>query len=241
MEGLYLYGIVNTPPSFYLGVAGLGGRAVYLIPYRGLAAVVSDSPFCPYPINAENAATHEAVVEAVMVSQTILPMRFNTILVGRDRVLSMLAEHYGAFQADLLRLQDKVEMGLKVIWEDKPKKEGSRLGYHSFLDLKEEDYGPGQSYLLAKWAEHVITEAIRDQGDSFISRIQANLIPLSVENIIRRFPTERLLLDASYLVEGKGQGAFCAGVEQLEEEMADLCFLLTGPWPPYSFVRASNR
>ena len=237
MEGIYLYGIVNLPPSLSLDLIGLGEKAVYLIPYLDLAAVVSDSPLRPYPIEMENAAVHETVVEAVMLSQTILPMRFNTILGSRERVLSMLAEHYEAFQADLLRLKGKVEMGLKVIWENRPDINGSRFTVHG---SRFEGHGPGQRFLLTKWAEHVITEAIRDEGEGLIKRIQASLVPLSTENALHPFPTKKLLLDAAYLVEERNQKAFHAGVEKLVGEMPDLHFLLTGPWPPYSFVRISK-
>lgn len=241
MEGIYFYGVVNTSQSFPLNLTGLGGKAVYLIPYRDLAAVVSDSPLRPYPIEMENAAVHETVVEAVMLSQTILPMRFNTILGSRERVLSMLAKHYEAFQADLLRLKGKVEMGLKVFWENRPTIRGSPSGSRIFSELMDEDHGPGQRYLMTKWAEYVITEAIREEGEGLIKRIQSSLVPLSIENALHPFPTKKLLLDASYLVEEMDQETFLAEVEQLDEEMVDLHFLLTGPWPPYSFVRISKE
>jgi hypothetical protein len=101
--------------------------------------------------------------------------------------------------------------------------------------------GPGQSYLLRRLQEHQTAEGVRERGSALIERIQGHFIPLSIESTLRRFPTERLLLDASYLVESASRKLFQDAAQQLEVELSELRFLLTGPWPPYSFVRLEER
>jgi len=47
------------------GNIGIEGNAVYTIPYRGISAVVSDTPPVEYESNEANALTHEKVVKRV--------------------------------------------------------------------------------------------------------------------------------------------------------------------------------
>ena len=48
--------------------------------------------------------------------------------------------------------------------------------------------------------------------------------------------TPRLLLSGAYLVEPGELDAFRHRVGELEAEHAELTFVCTGPWPPYSFA-----
>lgn len=257
MEGQYLYAIVESGRPLSAGIPGLGARPVYLIPCRGLAAVVSDSPLRPYPADAANAVGHGAVVEEAMQAGPVLPVRFGTLLGGRERVVAMLEEHYEAFAQDLRRLRGKVEMGLKVLWDvARVRGEvrtiglgqsavpasavaggGSAQAGGSGEAPADAERAPGRSYLLQKLEDHRMGEAVQERGAPLIARIQADLCPLAADSRVRRFPTVRLLLDAAYLVAAEGPEALCRAVERLEGEMAHLRFLLSGPWPPYSFVR----
>lgn len=236
-EGFYLYGIVEAERPFPSDLVGLGGRPVSLILYKDLAAVVSPSPLRAYPIDQEHAFLHEGVVERAMAFGAILPVRFNTILSGRQQLFSLLEKYYDAFVSQLRHLLGKVELSLKVLWDPKPVKE-TAPGFNWFLE--NEAQGPGRGYLLKRLQEHLIAEAVRERGEALIGRIQAAFAPLAVESVIRRFPTERLLLDASYLVKEEDQEAFRAGLGALSAEMPELSFLLTGPWPPYSFAPRST-
>ena len=239
-EGFYLYGIVEAGRPFPSDLVGLGGRPVSLILYKNLAAVVSPSFFQPYPVDQEHAFLHEGVVEKVMAFGPILPMRFNTLLSEREHILFLLREHYDTFTAQLHRFQGKVEMGLKVLWDPEPVKKEFQISTRGIRFLGKEAQGPGRGYLLKRLEAHRIAEAVRERGEALIGRIQAAFAPLAVGSVVRRFPTERLLLDASYLVKEEDQEAFRAGLGSLGVEMPELSFLLTGPWPPYSFVPCST-
>ena len=261
MEGRYLYAIVESERPLSPGISGLGARPVYLIPCRGLAAVVSDCPLRPYPADAANAARHGAVVEEAMQAGPVLPVRFGTLLGGRERVVAMLEEHYEAFAEDLGRLRGKVEMGLKVLWDVERVREEVRAGGvglsaapASAVAAGRSAQGSGsggapanperalgRSYLLQKLQEHRMDEAVRERGAPLIARIEADLRPLAADSRVRRFPTARLLLDGTYLVAAEASEALCRAVERLEGRMADLRFLLSGPWPPYSFVRFPRK
>jgi len=240
MDGLYVYGIVDSHLLLPSDVSGPGGRPVSLIWYRDLAAVVGDAPLHPSPI--EVALVHAGVVERIMEVGTILPARVNTILPGNEQLLAFLREHCDTFTAQLRRFQDKVEMGLKILWRpEQIRGEVQRSINARPLEAVVQVQGPGQSYLLRRLQEHQTAEGVRERGKVLIERIQGRFIPLSIESTLQRFPTERLLLEASYLVESASRKLFQVAVQQLEVELSELRFLLTGPWPPYSFVRLEER
>lgn len=111
MQGYYMYGVVESQRDFPPDIPGLDGKPVYLIPWRNLAAVVSDAPLRGYAADVANATRHGAIVEETMQGGPILPMRFGTVLGERQRVVTMLEEHSGAFEEALRRLRGRVEMG----------------------------------------------------------------------------------------------------------------------------------
>ena len=53
------------------------------------------------------AVEHEAVVERLMQTHTVLPMRFPTVFASREAVLAMMARHYEGFREDLQRLRNQ--------------------------------------------------------------------------------------------------------------------------------------
>ena len=65
----------------------------------------------------ENVLAHERVNETVMKSFTVIPMSFGTVFKTRDDIVEFLRGAYDAFRDVLDKMQDKVEFGLKVLWD----------------------------------------------------------------------------------------------------------------------------
>lgn len=242
VEGQYLYAIVEGPGRRNPQGAGLGERPVVLIPARGLAALASESPLCPYAADACNASRHAAVVEEAMRGGPVLPVRFGAVLRGREAVVALLEAQHDVYLEALCRLRGKVEMAVRVLWDPGRARGGARPreGGEGECEPAEPLRGPGRGYLLRKLHAHRMAEAARERGERLIARIDGVLRPLAADGVARRCPTARLLLDAAYLVAHEAQPAFREAVERLGAQMAEPRFLLTGPWPPYSFVPGCN-
>ena len=82
-----------------------------------MAAVVSDVPIVPLDSTRENVLAHERVNETVMRDHTVIPMSFGTIFKTREDILELLRSAYEAFADVLNKMQDKLEFGLKVLWD----------------------------------------------------------------------------------------------------------------------------
>lgn len=231
MEGLYLYGIVAFPPGLSREIRGLGGDPVSLISRQDLAAVVSRSPLNPWPVDEAHLTLHETVVEEVMATRPVLPVRFNTLLRSDEAVIALLDERAQSFRSALERVQGKVEMGLRVLWE--PPVEVS-------ADQGIEKKGPGTDYLDRRLREERRGARVRAAGERLIRQIQELFHSLAVESRLQLFPSKRLLLSGAYLVEQDQVEGFRDGVAKAREKFSHLSFLLTGPWPPYHFVNGAK-
>ena len=233
MDGLYLYGIVGFPPPLLRQIRGLGGSPVVLVPQRDLAAVVSRSPLSPWPVDEAHLIRHETVVEEVMGARPILPVRFNTFLRTREAVIALLDKQAQAFHSAFERVEGKVEMGLRVLWEPPADAEMP-------ADQEIEGTGPGTEYLYRRLREEQRRAGLRVAGERVIREVQALFHSLAMESWLQRLPTNRLLFTGAYLVERYRVDAFRGGVAQAQHKFSRLSFLLTGPWPPYHFVNGAH-
>jgi hypothetical protein len=256
MDGLYLYGIVGFPPPLFQEIRGLGGAPVFLLPSRELAALVSPSPLSPWPIDETHLTLHETVVEEVMGSRPVLPVRFNTLLRTDAAVLAFLDERAQGFCSALERVAEKAEMGLRVLWEPPNEARAS-------VDQGIGDRGPGTEYLYWRLGEERREARLRAAGERLIRELQSRLQPLAVESWLPRFPTDHqffrffngfqlstpgdksvnksLLFTGAYLVKQDRVDAFREGVAKAREALPRLSFLPTGPWPPYHFVNGASN
>src|SRR5580765_2054496 len=118
IEGKYVYCIVRNDRQKEFGGIGIGGgQRVYTVHHNDLAAVVSDTPIVIYDPTRENVLAHEFVNETVMREFTVIPMSFGTVFRSEDDVGELLRSTYQAFTDVLDKMQDKIEFGLKILWD----------------------------------------------------------------------------------------------------------------------------
>src|SRR5947199_5052038 len=116
--GKYADCIVRSDQLREFGAIGIGGgQKVFTVAYQDLAAVVSDTPIVIYDPTRENVLAHEFVNETVMREFTVIPMSFGTVFRSEDDVTELLRSTYQAFSDVLDKMKDKIEFGLKVLWD----------------------------------------------------------------------------------------------------------------------------
>jgi hypothetical protein len=208
-----------------------------------LAAVVSDWP--QHKIQRTNDTVdparvwqHERVVERVMAGRPVLPVRFGTILTSDERVQAVLLERQGIMNADLVHVAGCVEMGVRVLWEPPAVAAAPVIVQESgSLDFAG-GQKPGMRYLQQRAAEEQARRSIQVQGQALASALVKALRIQAVDARQSVLQTERMLLNAAFLVPKQDVAAFERRVEQLRHEHGRLAFLCSGPWPPYHFVSA---
>src|SRR6266700_1392058 len=117
--GKYVYCVIQADDPQRFGPIGIGAKPseVHTINYKDIAAVVSDTPLEVYDPTRENVLAHEKVNEAVMRQHTVIPMSFGTVFKTRDDIVELLRGAYDAFRDVLNKMEDKLEFGLKILWD----------------------------------------------------------------------------------------------------------------------------
>lgn len=235
---MYLYAITDRPEAPLSGKRGLGDALLISLAYRNIAAVISPLSTAHVPPVGANVWQHEAAVEDLMMDRTVLPVRFGTVLASEAEIQAVLAAHHIDFVASLDRLRGKVEIGLRILWDDDD-------------PLRSVDGGPtqvrsarptassGRMYLLARLERERQVRAWRQRAETLATELHTALARLATESTRQVLVTPRMLLTSAYLVEREGVTAFQREVEALGTANPTLRFLCTGPWPGYSFATMS--
>ena len=111
----YVYCITRILHKSLIDVVGIENVPVRTLQYKEIAAILSEVPTAKIPVSNENVLRHGVVVETVQREQTVLPMRFSSMFNDDTAVLEFLKNRYAVFISDLEKLQDKLEMGLRII------------------------------------------------------------------------------------------------------------------------------
>jgi hypothetical protein len=245
-EGKYVYCIIKTPDAMDFGAIGIGDGAnrVYTVHHQDLAAVVSDTPIRIYDPTRENVLAHELVNETVMREFTVIPMSFGTIFRTHDDIVELLKSTYKAFDDVLEKMRDKIEFGLKVLWDRD--KVISRLEQtdDEIRRLKEEITGNAQSstYFARMQLGRLVEAALESTANGYVMDIHESLKPVAVASRSNKPIGDRMIMNAAYLVERSREDEFDDAVKSLSRKYEDvLAFKYTGPWPPYNFVNIKLR
>jgi hypothetical protein len=262
-HGYYVYGIVKDSGSQPVGGLPENGidpaYPVYALPYQAIQAIVSKVSLREFgqkelKANLEDmkwleakVRVHQSILETVLASHTLIPMRFCTIYQSESRVQEMLAQNYDAFMNALSWLEGKQEWGVKVYCNGKTL--AQRVGEISDrvkeLKAEREQKSSGAAYFLKKKMDEAIAEEMERVSDEYAQHSHDSLSSHAEEAIINALQSKDLtgrkeaaILNGAYLVAEEQLAAFRTELESLAEEHSDLGFIyeMTGPWPPYNFV-----
>jgi hypothetical protein len=216
---------------------------VRTVEYGDLAAVVSDASATAYDITRDNLMAHQRVVEESMRQSNILPVAFGTVARDdRDVREKLLRREHDELQDHLAYVQDRVELGLKVLWNrDRLFTEivAEREDIRRLRDFVA-DRPPDSAYFERIQLGELTNAAIADMRDRDAEAILEGLRPLAVDLELNRLLTDLMILNASFLVDRDRVAAFDVEVQRLGElHAARLVFQYVGPLPPYSFVNIS--
>ena len=239
---LYLYGIIDSSDQITDSIYGLEGSCVYNIPFCDIGAVVSQISQPIQNVTEGAVIEHEIVVEKLMVNSTVLPVRFGTIIDGRDGLLSMMQRYYKDFKDNLIRLHNKLEFGIKVIWPaDKVEANIIKVLKKDEQKTLESDNSPSKRFIEEKFKEYKIDREFEAKADKFIKVMDIFFSKFAVEKKTEKLKTENLLMDAVYLVEKDKQNDFREAFEHIKSGPPGLKYLFSGPWPAYNFVILSKK
>ena len=92
------------------------------------------------------------------------------------------------------------------------------------------------NYLLEKIKINKLEDSLFQYVDQLIEDISQYLTQINPDSKYKKMVTNSILLDAVFLVKKNKKDEFIQAISTFKQQHDDLQFLLTGSWPPYSFV-----
>jgi hypothetical protein len=251
--GIYVYGFARGAGDEATTPRGVSGLPTSTVRHDQVAAIVSEAYGSPAawgggeggtPDLAEigaRAQEHERVLQAVLESGPVIPMRFGTVYPSRDAVLETLHAHYPAIDAALEAVDGKAEWGLTVT-----SKRNQRDLAPSGMGSRRGGEATGRAYLNRREAEKVAAEQAASERREVATHLHRAIEEAAAGSVVhparRAIAPDRdtdILLRASYLVDNAVSEQFKAAIVDALETAGDLGITgeLTGPWPPYNFSR----
>jgi gas vesicle protein GvpL/GvpF len=238
-EGKYVYCVIKSERPLSFGTLGIGIEPadVHTVRYRDIAAVVSSTPMVALDPTRDNVLAHQRVNETVMQEHTVIPMSFGTVFKTDDDIMELLRSAYDAFTDVLNKMQDKLEFGLKVLWD-------RDLIIHE-IEAEDEDIHrlkgeissqKGSTYFARMQYGRLIDAALQARSERYVSEIFEALRDVSVASRSNKPIGDRMIMNAAFLVARTAEQAFDARVRDIGQRYDKLTFKFTGPWPPYNFV-----
>ena len=220
---LYAYCLLEDRDAPAPNVRGISGGEVRLLQLDEFAVLVSDFDAETVAVTRENALDHAAVVQSVLERTTPLPFRFGTA-VSEQQLRSYVDAGKPALQTSFAHVRGGVEMSVKIIREittESAKAEKITSGTTFLEEKRREILGDERNAAEAK----EISTWLHEQVETLIRDVQITLRP-----------TEKLVLAAAYLIDREKISRYKEIMAAARKNRPELHFLLSGPWPPYSFA-----
>jgi len=239
-----LYAIIFGEEERTYGPLGLNGGEVRTIVEGRVAAVVSDVPFEKIRPERRHLAAHQEVLLQLMKETTPLPMSFGIIADDRTAIRKILSRNQSALATQLRRVEDKVEMGLRVAL-------GVPNIFEYFIDTHQE-LKAARDMLLG--AHHDPTQddkieigrlfdrTLNEDRESFTNAVDKILAKHCYELKINKCRNEREVMNVACLVGREAQAEFESSVfESARLFDNNFTFDYNGPWAPHNFVELNLK
>jgi hypothetical protein len=238
-RGKYVYCIIRSNEPLRFGPLGIGADPadVHTINYKNIAAVVSDTPIEVHDPTRENVLAHERVNETVMRKFTVIPMSFGTVFKTREDIIELLRSAYDAFHDVLVKMQDKLEFGLKVLWDREVMIRLIEEQDEDVRRLKSEISGQkGSTYFARMQYGRLVDAALQQLSEKYLSDLFEALRDVAVASRANKPIGDKMIMNAAFLVSRDKETAFDQKVKAIGMKYDKLTFKYSGPWPPYNFV-----
>jgi hypothetical protein len=249
----YLYCLVHSPkpPSLDRAPRGLPatGKPRLLDAGGALWIVVGDAPLSHYAKEkidaglqdldwvATCAMGHERVIDYCAKAGTVIPMKLFTLFSDDARTTAHIRSKREALDTLIARVAKCREWGVRITLN------GSRTtrAARSTNKTKPAEASPGTSFLLQKKREQDLARERKQRAAAQAESAYQKLSKYGPDSL--RMPQEEgvgpVVLDAAFLVSLSQEKRFQKEIQQLTSELREYDVTLSGPWPPYNFVKVS--
>jgi hypothetical protein len=208
LNGLRLYGVAAFDNALHQPFA----EGTTLVQFRALAGVVAPAKYHRETLSDDELGDYTRVLEEVQANTAVLPAPPGTIFKTRDNLARWLELHYFTLTQALGSIEGHGQARLTIT-----KTAGIDADDATVSELKE-----SSKQLLATASQSM--RVLRGQAAATVS------LPVPEDDT-------HIVAQASFLVDLEHWSVFADLVRKEDTRHTSLDFHLSGPWPPYDFVR----
>jgi hypothetical protein len=239
VEGKYFYAAILCNGRYDLGLTGLRGCRVYTIPYRDIAAVVSDHPVEKISPIRKNLSPYHDVTRRFAETCTTIPAKFGQVAENEEKVLTVLRCNYSRIRQELERLDRKVEMGVKVIWQVNNLFEYLLKTDAALRTMRDRIFAaqsPPTTLQLIELGSFV-SQRMKARKEAVSQRIVSALRDAAVEEKLDDPSEETTVMNGWFMVSNEHQLDFVECVYKATSFLSEEHVVkVNGPWVPFNFV-----
>lgn len=241
----YLYGTVKTNEAVSLGPTNLSTTGVpdeikvHVSNGLGLAYVMHASDEDEVAATRKNLVTHQKVVERLMEHYgVVVPFAFGTLFNSLEEVEKLLEERRDAFLEMFEKIEGKVELTLKMMWEKMDPVFAEIVEENEEISVKRSLVVDGQAQQndqieLGKLVE----EALLQKKEKLCQEVIAPLIEIAVDHRIQKNITEAMFVNVNFLVKKEDESRFDEAINAVGEAYQhNVLVKYIGPAAPVNFL-----
>lgn len=249
-RNVFIYAITAATQADIFGVNGIDKGSVYCLSEAGMMAVVSNlgmnnSAKRRVRPDRRNIMAHQEVLKFLLRhSRAVLPMQFGIVAHNGDSVKKLLSANAETIQSRLRRVENRVEMGLRVTWDVNNIFEYFVATRPLLKRVRDATFSAGGSPRREEKIElgRVFYRLITDERKRLADRVMDLLDAYCDEIAVIPPKKENEVVNLACLIGRERQESFEQGVfETAEYFNNDYFFNYTGPWAPHSFVDMELR
>ena len=221
---LYVYCLVEKIDSLTATIRGISAAPVKLITIEDFSVLVSDFEADSVLATRENVLTHDKVVRSVLNETTPLPFRFGSAVTDQQ-LASYINTHRASLEMKLAQVRGCLEMSVKIISDADERESGS----------KTDDLSPGTAFLHQKQREILGSERRGEEAKQVAAWLESQVGEHVRQQEVNLCPTEKLIVAAAHLIAREEIAKYRGRLAEARKTRPELHFLVSGPWPPYTF------
>jgi hypothetical protein len=208
VEGLRLYGVAAVESTTVVSLA----EGTSIVPFRLLGAVVAPTRYTRVSLDEAEMNEYTRILEEVQSNGAVLPAPPGTVFRNRESLARWLELHYFTLTQAMGVVEGHGEARVLITRNPAADQPDASAG-----EIKE------KAKELAAVASDSM-RVLRGQAAATIS------LPVADDDTT-------VVAHASFLVDMERWGMFSELVAKEDQRNTELDFRLSGPWPPYDFVR----
>ena len=208
VSALKLFGVAAHESTSHASLA----EGTTIVPFRAVAAVVCPTKYHKVILDEKEMGEYTRVLEEVQNTTSVLPAPPGTIFRSRDNLMRWLELHYFTLTQTMSAVEGHAQARLTVT-----KTPGTDPDNATGAEAKE----------TSKQLVATASQSMRILRGQSAATVTLPNIEDETEIVAR----------ASFLVEVDRWESFAELVSKEDERQTALDFHLSGPWPPYDFVK----